>query len=298
MSLRNFIRFIKKTWTFIHLDYVQVNADSGDEHDIEDNRYNRQLIDRNQAQIASTSHSFPTCDTLDSTEPLNDSRPTIVDDIIDMGTNTAPPINDADNGNRTANNWDKFRLLMWKNSLLQWRHKVQTVVEILVPVLFSVILIFIRSMVDPDYYSEPTNYEPFEINTIDPLRLVHCNQLFIWFILEIFSKIFNLCPIKEKRAMIQHFYAGRLDTTNQYYSIQCNNCVYIGFACWFHDPDDFRELLESNKYSKTLFLDIASDWAMTHWLQVLQLFGFFYDPRIKHCFAYLFSLLLLYTADM
>lgn len=73
---------------------------------------------------------------------------------------------------KMANNFDKFRLLMWKNGLLQWRHKVQTIIEIMVPVMFSVILILIRSIVDPDIYPDPKIYKPFEINTLDPLRLV------------------------------------------------------------------------------------------------------------------------------
>lgn len=49
-----------------------------------------------------------------------------------------------------ARNWDKFCLLLWKNWLLQWRHKIQTVVEILAPVFFSGLLVLIRSLVEPE----------------------------------------------------------------------------------------------------------------------------------------------------
>lgn len=73
-----------------------------------------------------------------------------------------------DDDRNMAKNWDKFRLLMWKNSLLQWRHKIETIVEILVPVAFSVILILIRSIVDPETFPNPTRYEPYAINTLDP----------------------------------------------------------------------------------------------------------------------------------
>lgn len=161
-----------------------MNADSGDEHDDHIDHIDHddiEHINQNQSQRFSPSRTFSTPlsayqTSIDCTEPLNVNQHATVDvddnDDFDMGTNTAPPINDTNNGHPMANNWDKFRLLMWKNSLLQWRHKVQTAVEILVPVLFSVILIFIRSIVDPDYYTEPTTYKPFEINTIDPLRLV------------------------------------------------------------------------------------------------------------------------------
>lgn len=42
---------------------------------------------------------------------------------------------------------DKFLLLMWKNWILQIRHPVQTVFEILVPVLFCTFLVFLRNIV-------------------------------------------------------------------------------------------------------------------------------------------------------
>lgn len=58
---------------------------------------------------------------------------------------------------------------MWKNWLLQWRHKVQTIVEILVPVLFSALLVLIRSLVDPKEMP-PKSYEPVSINTLEPLQ--------------------------------------------------------------------------------------------------------------------------------
>lgn len=58
-------------------------------------------------------------------------------------------------------NWDKFVLLLWKNWLLQWRHPVQTLLEIIAPVLFCALLVLIRSLVDPEEH--PTKYyEPFD----------------------------------------------------------------------------------------------------------------------------------------
>ncbi|XP_055298016.1 phospholipid-transporting ATPase ABCA3-like isoform X5 [Sitodiplosis mosellana] len=84
-----------------------------------------------------------------------------------MGTNAAPPMYED---RKMANNFDKFRLLMWKNFLLQYRHKIQTAAEIMVPVLFSVILILIRSIVDPDIYPNNTIYNSFDISDLRPLR--------------------------------------------------------------------------------------------------------------------------------
>ncbi|KAG4071964.1 hypothetical protein HA402_006125 [Bradysia odoriphaga] len=48
----------------------------------------------------------------------------------------------------TTSNFAKFRLLMWKNWLIQWRHKLRTVVEILAPAVFSVLLVIIRGLLN------------------------------------------------------------------------------------------------------------------------------------------------------
>ncbi|CAG9855955.1 unnamed protein product [Phyllotreta striolata] len=55
---------------------------------------------------------------------------------------------------------DKFLLLMWKNWLLQYRKPVQTIVEIIAPVLFSILLVVIRSLADPELH-EAIVYQPF-----------------------------------------------------------------------------------------------------------------------------------------
>lgn len=69
-----------------------------------------------------------------------------------------------------TSNWDKFRLLMWKNWLLQWRHKLQMIMEILVPVVFSALLVLIRSLIDPEVIPTVTKFDSVEINTLEPLR--------------------------------------------------------------------------------------------------------------------------------
>ncbi|XP_023310224.1 ATP-binding cassette sub-family A member 3-like [Anoplophora glabripennis] len=43
----------------------------------------------------------------------------------------------------------KFLLLLWKNWVLQYRRPLQTIFEILSPVVFSVVIVVIRSLVDP-----------------------------------------------------------------------------------------------------------------------------------------------------
>lgn len=59
---------------------------------------------------------------------------------------------------------------MWKNYLLQWRHKVQMIIEVMVPVLLCCILVIIRSLVDPVEFTEPTFFVPFRIDSLESLR--------------------------------------------------------------------------------------------------------------------------------
>lgn len=54
---------------------------------------------------------------------------------------------------------------MWKNFMVQYRHRVQTIVQILLPVVFSVCLIIIRSLVQPMVFPYNTTYKSFNPNT-------------------------------------------------------------------------------------------------------------------------------------
>lgn len=83
-------------------------------------------------------------------------------DIIDTGS--------LADDRKMATNFEKFRLLMWKNFLIQHRHPYQTLLEMIVPVFFSIILIGLRSLVVPKIVSNNTFYESFDINTLQPLR--------------------------------------------------------------------------------------------------------------------------------
>lgn len=92
-----------------------------------------------------------------------------------MSPNPAEPAK-AENANFFFNpfvtgNWHKFKLLMWKNWLLQKRHRTQTIIEILAPVLFASLLVLIRSLVKADNIKETTRYPPIELN-LDGLRSV------------------------------------------------------------------------------------------------------------------------------
>lgn len=143
-----------------------MDGDSGDE---EEQEY-QQRITRNRLSSVSCTASTSISNAVDdcTIESLNARKG---DGHKHRSINMKENGSDGGDGHRKmASNFDKFRLLMWKNGLLQWRHPTQTIIEIMVPVLFSVILVMIRSIVSPDVYSSPTKYTPFEINTLDPLK--------------------------------------------------------------------------------------------------------------------------------
>lgn len=65
--------------------------------------------------------------------------------------------------------WEKFKLLTWKNWLLQWHHKVQFAIEILAPVVFSLLMVLVRTLV----VAEPkavSIYNSLPIDNIDLFR--------------------------------------------------------------------------------------------------------------------------------
>ncbi|CRK89801.1 CLUMA_CG003438, isoform A [Clunio marinus] len=66
----------------------------------------------------------------------------------------------------TASAWDKFLLLSWKNWIIQLRHPIQTVFEVLVPVFVCTLLIVIRGLVDVSEVKDDFRYLPLEIDEL------------------------------------------------------------------------------------------------------------------------------------
>ncbi|XP_063587850.1 uncharacterized protein LOC134765237 [Penaeus indicus] len=64
----------------------------------------------------------------------------------------------------------KFWLLLWKNWLLQRRKKLQTVIEVVLPVVFCILLVIIRDLAPSDNFPEPTFFKPFSIDEL-PVNL-------------------------------------------------------------------------------------------------------------------------------
>ncbi|XP_037034194.1 ATP-binding cassette sub-family A member 3-like isoform X1 [Bradysia coprophila] len=65
--------------------------------------------------------------------------------------------------------WPKLGLLLWKNCLLQIRHKFQTLIDILLPVLMFVLLAYLQKLSNPVGHPQVTTFRSLEINTLDTL---------------------------------------------------------------------------------------------------------------------------------
>lgn len=63
--------------------------------------------------------------------------------------------------------WDKFMLLSWKNWLMQFRHPLQTTLEIMIPVLVCAFLILIRALVDVTVVEKPLLFTSINMEFID-----------------------------------------------------------------------------------------------------------------------------------
>ncbi|KAJ6646771.1 Phospholipid-transporting ATPase ABCA3 [Pseudolycoriella hygida] len=63
----------------------------------------------------------------------------------------------------------KLKLLLWKNWLLQIRHKFQTFLNIVLPVLIFVLIAYLQRISHPEVHPTPQHYPPLEINSLDSL---------------------------------------------------------------------------------------------------------------------------------
>ncbi|XP_066292809.1 phospholipid-transporting ATPase ABCA3-like isoform X1 [Branchiostoma lanceolatum] len=62
--------------------------------------------------------------------------------------------------------WTQFKLLLWKNYLLQKRKKIVTIFEIGLPALFALILVFVRRDVQSTTQTTPIYYPEFTIDKL------------------------------------------------------------------------------------------------------------------------------------
>src|SRR5579863_6189296 len=101
---------------------------------------------------------------LDNCQGVNNGRGSSVPSAV------SPSLREEETGggDEEASNWDKFMLLLWKNYKIQIRHKVQTVLEITLPILFTVIVVVVRCIVQPKLVQGPITFPPFRVDDVPP----------------------------------------------------------------------------------------------------------------------------------
>ncbi|XP_055624100.1 phospholipid-transporting ATPase ABCA3-like isoform X2 [Toxorhynchites rutilus septentrionalis] len=76
----------------------------------------------------------------------------------------------------TTTDWDKFKLLLWKNWIIQKRHYMQTIFEIMIPVLACSLLILVRGLVNPSTYKNSTTFDSLNVSSIASIRTMVTNH--------------------------------------------------------------------------------------------------------------------------
>jgi len=67
--------------------------------------------------------------------------------------------------------WPNFIvLLLWKNWLIQKRHKIQILIELSLPIMLVGVLVFLRSLTDPVARTEDTIYDGRYQPTLSKLK--------------------------------------------------------------------------------------------------------------------------------
>ena len=72
--------------------------------------------------------------------------------------------------NKLMDDLKQLKLLLWKNFLVSKRSKIGTLMEIIVPTIFVMILLPIRTIVKSEYFPNDTTFNEFDFNQL-PDRL-------------------------------------------------------------------------------------------------------------------------------
>lgn len=121
-----------------------------------------------------------------------------------------------------STSWDKFKLLLWKNWIIQSRHKVQTVFEIILPVMFMSLLLLIRYLVDPEGVPEPIYYTGEPVETLERFEWVE--DVFYLFTQFILSRLCNVWHVRLCCARYTSTYASLASMSKKskaYYWLVC-----------------------------------------------------------------------------
>jgi hypothetical protein len=80
--------------------------------------------------------------------------------------------------NNFKSNFDQLKLLLWKSFQNHKRSWIGTLVELIMPAFFALILLPIRATIKSEFISDDTVYKSFEIDDFHDDLLIHLNSTF------------------------------------------------------------------------------------------------------------------------
>ena len=75
-------------------------------------------------------------------------------------------------------NFDQLKLLLWNSFQNHKRSWIGTLVELIMPAFFALILLPIRATIKSEFISDDTVYKSFEIDDFHDDLLIHLNSTF------------------------------------------------------------------------------------------------------------------------
>ncbi|ETN61053.1 ATP-binding cassette sub-family A member 3 [Anopheles darlingi] len=167
-----------------------------------------------------------------------------------------------------SSNWDKFVLLLWKNWIIQKRHYMQTLFEIVIPVVACSMLIMVRGLNTPVNHTSVTVHEPLNLLSLAPIRVMLTNNPINLKILyspqnELFERVIGRAA-RMLGTDVQH--QGYNDTDRMFKDLIANNFLAgVEFGDEYSNITQLPEQLIVNlrfpSEMRTAMLPGASFWA-------------------------------------
>ncbi|XP_053689795.1 phospholipid-transporting ATPase ABCA3-like [Sabethes cyaneus] len=167
-----------------------------------------------------------------------------------------------------SSDWEKFKLLLWKNWIIQKRHYVQTIFEIMIPVLACSLLILVRGLVNPSTYSKPVIFDSLNVSSIAGIRTMVTNypiELTLAFAPN--NSILQVVMKKAARTLGTDVRIKAFNDTESMYNFLITNNILAGIE--FNDsmanitqlPDEMTFALRFPSEMRTTRLPGAEFWA-------------------------------------
>nr|CAB3219611.1 ATP-binding cassette sub-family A member 3-like [Phallusia mammillata] len=134
--------------------------------------------------------------------------------------------------------FNQFSLLIWKNFVLQKRRPIATVFELILPMLFSLLLVIIRDNVAVTNHKQMTNYSEFSVSDLPNFKQKVIPAGGVWTIAYVPDDVQWVTNVMKK-------VETELNTNSK---LEAANQCGLGFLDYIDPNQDFKETFLSNDY--------------------------------------------------